>query len=336
MKIEAKRELVLGTDMKAVKVTKAGPVTEVVQFRNVPKDTGMRKLNADQYINLNTGEVGDIKHIENRAGDLKSIRATLRTIRMIVNANVLEAQKATWLTLTYADNMTDTEKLYIDFKAFWLRFGRYCKKQGWNVPKYISVVEPQGRGAWHMHIFLLWDMKAPFIDNNSVMEKLWDHGWTKTKAVKDVDNIGAYFSAYLADIPLEEAEKLPADELHLMQQNERELKSFEDEHGFLKEKKFIKGGRLYLYPRGMCIIRHSRDILQPSVEWTNQEAWEERRIKEKSQLGALTFSSSISVSDDDGTLLNLITKEYYNANRTDDVKLNGKDYENGKQENLVE
>lgn len=48
-------------------------------------------------------------------------------------------------------------------------------------------------------------VKAPYIDNSVIAEK-WRHGFTKTKAVHGVDNIGAYFSAYLADMPLETAQ----------------------------------------------------------------------------------------------------------------------------------
>lgn len=323
MKVETRKELLVDVDMKAVRVTKAGPVTEVLSLRNIPKDTGLRKLDADTYLNTITGEVKEYEHIENRAESTSSIRRTMRQIRLLVNANVTDPKRALWVTLTYAENMTDTKRLYSDFKVFWLRLCRFCKKQGYGKPEFISVVEPQGRGAWHVHLFLIWEHEAPFIPNNEVMEKLWEHGWTKTKSIKDVDNVGAYFSAYLADIPVDEALELPMSLYGKMKKLKREEKSFEDEDGNIKTKKFIKGGRLALYPRGMCMFRHSRGIKEPTVEWTNPESWEEKKTKEKSQLGALTFSSSTTILNDDGEMVNLITKEYYNSNRKADVKLNG-------------
>ena len=44
------------------------------------------------------------------------------------------------------------------------------------------------------------------------MAPLWGHGFTKTKAMQDCDNVGAYFSAYLGDMPLDEIMALPEEE----------------------------------------------------------------------------------------------------------------------------
>lgn len=315
-------------EMRVTKVTKAGPITEAVSFKSIPKGSGIVKLNQDEYLIPSTGEVKEFVHTQSRAENIKNVKQTLRQIRLLVNANVTDPLKVTWVTLTYADNMTDTELLYQDFRVFFLRLMRWAKKNGYNKPEYISVIEPQGRGAWHIHLFLLWDTIAPFIPNNEVMEKLWEHGFTKTKALNNVDNIGAYFSAYLADIPLEEAKTLSSADFALMKKNATVLKSFEDDDKTIKEKMFIKGGRLYLYPTGMCIVRHSRGIKMPTVEMMSAEAWEQKKSNEKSLLGAQTFSSYSLLYADDGSIVNAIDREYYNANRKDDVKSNGKEMKN--------
>lgn len=190
------------------KVVEMGNVIEFTWADHQPGAPVCVKIDKDHYMDKRTGEYFDIQHWENRADGKKSIRKTMETIRALINTNVTDPQNCLWCTFTYADNMTDEKQLYIDFKAFWMRFKRYCEKHTVELPEYISVIEPQGRGAWHVHAFFIWQTDAPFIDNNEVMEKLWGHGFTKTKAVKDTDNAGAYFTAYLADIPLDEVEKL--------------------------------------------------------------------------------------------------------------------------------
>ena len=293
------------------KVTTMGHITEVTTRQKNSSGTPCKKLDKDHYLDTRTGEVLEYNHIENRSESNRSIRNTLSRIRAIVNTNVTEPKNVRWVTLTYAENMTDTERLYQDFRRFWQRFTYWCKKNGHGKPEYITVQEPQGRGAWHIHAFFIWDTEAPYIDNNAVMQKLWGHGFTKTKALRDCDNIGAYFSAYLGDMPLEDAQKLPEDEKEKALSGASILeKEFTDEQDRTKKKKFIKGGRLYLYPPGMNIVRTTKGIKQPEVEvMTLAEA------KEKVSSAKLTYSCAYEIVGDDGQVLNRISKSYYNRNR---------------------
>ena len=257
------------------KVTTMGHVVEVQTRQKNSSGTPCKKLDKDHYLDTRTGEVLEYQHIENRSESTRSIRNTLARIRALVNTNVTTPDNVRWCTFTYAENMTDTRKLYEDYFKFWKRFCYWCKKNGIEKPEYITVQEPQGRGAWHIHAFFIWDSKAPYIDNNTVMAKLWGHGFTSTKALHDCDNIGAYFSAYLGDMPLEDVAKLPADEQKKACSATSVLeKEFTDEQGRTKKKKFVKGGRLYLYPPGMNIVRTTKGIKQPEVElmtWQKQK-----------------------------------------------------------------
>ena len=321
-------------DSAPAKVVYMGNVTEVTTYQRKPGVLPVRKIDKDHYEYLPTGEVFEYEHIENRSECGQSIRRTLANIRALVNTNVVVPQNCRWVTLTYAENMTDTERLYRDFKKFWQKFCRWCKVNEYGKPEYICVIEPQGRGAWHVHAFFIWDTVAPYIDNNAVMERLWTHGWTKTKAVANCDNVGAYFSAYLADMPLDDFQKLSQQEQEQVLQSGSVLtKDFVDEQGNVEAKRFIKGGRLHLYPANMQIVRKSRGIKNPEVEqMTLGEA------KEKVSSAKLTFSRTyeIVVSDggsvlpvggsvadgcscSDGVSLgvrvNIIRKEYYNSKR---------------------
>lgn len=276
-----------------------GNITEVTEMRNVPHPT-MVNISKDYMMNLGTGEVVEKCHTENRAEGKQSIRRTLAKIRDLVNTNCLSPYNLLWCTLTYAENMVDPKRLASDFDVFWKRFRRYCKANGYDIPEYIAVTEPQGRGAWHIHLILIWNGEPPYIPNNADFFPLWGQGFTKIKRVNAVDNIGAYFSAYLADIDITDEPMLKD-----MQVNGD---SVVEKVSNGKKKKILKGGRLHLYPTGMNIVRHSRGIKMPVIESGVQ-------AKEKASEGTETYSQTYSVYDDDGVLVNVIRKTYYNAIR---------------------
>lgn len=290
------------------RVTTMGNIIKLSVLDKEPCKPPIRKLSKDFYLDLRTGEVKEYQHNDSRADSLQGIRRSLEKIRALVNTNVTVPENTLWATLTYAENMTDPKRLYDDFKNFIKRLNYWCKQNSISVPEYISVVEPQGRGAWHCHVFFIWNQKAPYVDNNSVLQVLWGHGFTKIKAIKNVDNIGAYFSAYLADIPLDE---LPDSDSLGLDPERILVKEFEDSQGHIKEKKFVKGGRMRLYPAGMNLYRCSRGIKKPVVE----DMTYKNAQKKVSSLKP-TFSRVVSVLDDDRCcVVNTSLTAYYNRNR---------------------
>lgn len=291
------------------KVTTMGHITELMTMQKLCSGSPCRKIDKDHYVDIRTGELFQYDHIQNRAGSLDSIRRTLAYVRALVNTNVIDPDNCRWITLTYSENMTDTKRLYKDYERFWKRFKYWCDKQGYRKPEYITVQEPQGRGAWHVHAFFIWDTKAPFIPNDDLAQ-LWGQGFTKTKALDDCDNPGAYFSAYLGDMPLDEVDKLPQAEkaMALSSSGVVEQKEFTDDSGNVKEKKFIKGARLYLYPSGMNIVRKTAGIKQPIVEHMSRSDAEKKVSSAKE-----TFSRSYEILDDSGEVVNVISKSYYNS-----------------------
>lgn len=292
-------------DMRC-KVKTAGNVTEVLVSTSSTSSDGCpcRRISGNEYVDLRDGEIHEYDHTENRAENERSFWRTLNRIRDLINVNVTDARKCRFVTFTYRENMTDTERLMNDWKAFWRRFQRWCKRSGVSVPEYIAVIEPQGRGAWHLHVVFIWESVAPYISNNDVMEPLWRQGFTKTQAIKgSVDNIGAYFSAYLTDIPIEEFSGDQSRETVL-------VKEFTDQKGRKTEKRFIKGARTRLYPSGMNIVRHSRGLKEPTIEeMTYAEA------KEKVSGATETFRKSFTVQYDTGEEITTYVKTYYNTAR---------------------
>lgn len=276
---------------KPLKVTSMGNVTEVQLCSHRNRRQYIQILPDRKYILLATGEVKEFKDkAETRTDNTSSLRRTFKKLRELINANTTDPEKCRWVTLTYAENMTDPCRLYEDFDRFRKRFEYWNKKQGREKPQYISVVEPQGRGAWHCHVLLIFNEKAPFIEN-ATMAQLWGNGFVNVQALENVDNLGAYLTAYLADIPIEEAQPGQVGEV-------KEVNG----------KKYLKGGRLYMYPPGMNLYRTSRGIKKPDVKYIRPDKLD------RSELGGMTYRRTIKITYDEGQE-SFIDTQYYNKKR---------------------
>ena len=302
-----------------VKVTTAGSIVKVVSMRESPGVNPIRRVDKETYYNLVTKQYGVYHKSKTKADLVDGVKKSLDQLRMIINANCWNARWLLWVTLTYAENMQDAKRLYVDFNRFMMRLKRYLAKNNCPHVEYIVVAEPQGRGAWHLHCILIFPHDAPFLPNVDVA-KMWGQGFTKTKAVHGVDNLGAYFSAYLADMPVDEADNASVkysakDVLEKCVVDDEEKES---------KKKFVKGARLHLYPAGMKFYRCSQGVYRPksatfAINGKNTvDDWQ--RLKEKAGLAEPTFSKSLVVVDDaqGGCMdVNDISVEYYNTLRKD-------------------
>ena len=165
----------------------------------------IKGINKNQYVVLSTGEVKDyINKSENRTGNIKSLKRTMKNLKYLINNNFVGNRNELFLTLTYKENMMDTERLYDDLKKFIKRL-RYKYKEVSTID-YITVVEPQGRGAWHSHTLLRFnDVKTMFVPMDFI-QKIWCHGSILDiqHIDKNIDNIGTYFCSYFTDIEIEE------------------------------------------------------------------------------------------------------------------------------------
>lgn len=283
-----------------VSVKKMNHIYELCYVQKRNNKSNIKILDKNNYVILATGEVKEIKHTENRSESKAEVSQSLKRLRDYINANVDNVNNCKWITLTYAENMTDTKRLYIDFKKFIMRF-----KYKYGHIEYIVAMEPQSRGAWHCHCIIIFDKKAPFIKNSEIA-KLWQQGFTKTQKLDDIDNIGAYLTAYLGDMSLTECNSAK------ISYSKRDLKQV-DEIGSnsLKEPKyFVKGARLKLYPPNFNIYRVSRGIKKPSKEYMTYEI-----AKEKAGLGTPTYSKALQLTDIQNNFNNKIIYEYYNTKR---------------------
>lgn len=291
-----------------VKVTKMNHIVEVQHMEKVNRKANIKKLNKDNYLELSTGEIKEFSHSENRQQNFNSLRQTFKRLRYLINNNFVGTKNELHITLTYSDHVTDSKRLYLDFNKFIKRL-KYKYKNDSSID-YLSVVEPQGSGRWHCHVLMRFnDLESIYIPNefdkrtkepiNAPLYDLWGQGWVTIKSLNEVDNIGAYLSAYLTDVELTE-ENFSSS---LSAGGEVSVKEVEG-------KKYIKGGRLHMYPSGMNLYRKSKGIEEPQRE--------EMKFKDiKKVVGAATphYQKAIHLNDEENDYQNTISYLQYNKKR---------------------
>ena len=228
-----------------MKVSKQGNKYLDVTFTELKPKSNIKKLNKNEYVKLSTGEIKKFNYTKNK--NIDSLIKTIKHIREIIRCNFNGEKNEIFITLTYKENMQDTEKLYNDFKNFMKRLKYKFKDYKFE---YIAVAEPQERGAWHLHILLkVVNQKSLFLEQEMLL-KIWGHGGVFVERIKNnVDDLGTYFGVYFTD---------------LLDENSKQRK---------------KGARLHLYPKGFKFYRTSRGIKKPEIFYTEYKNIEEQGYK---------------------------------------------------------
>lgn len=298
-KVERLKEQVEIHPRRFVRLTEAGNVTEIMYSEKRSRGGCIVKLDKDTYTDKRTGEIKEFEHIENRSQDLDNVAKSLKRLRDLLNANITDTSKCRWVTLTYKENMTDPQKLRIDFAHFNERlrkiYGRY---------EYITAAEPQGRGAWHLHCVFIFPDKAPYMDNQ-IVAQAWHKGFVTVKRLDNVDNVGAYLTAYLGDMELDDMQGMDILE---SAKGIKEI-TYKDSNGDTQTKRYIKGARLCMYPPKFNIYRKSKGIKNPTVTMV-----EYHEAKEKVCCAEQTFQKTVALEDNKG-YHNVLQYEYYNSIR---------------------
>ena len=216
---------------KVVKSYVYGNTVEITTANGQQEQT-IKVIEGKRYVNLETGEIHAMDTSNNsRLDNLKSTKQTMKKLRRIIAHNFTGGKNQLWITLTYRDHVTETAIVYRDFKAF----SRRIRNQFGKVD-YITVIEPQASGRWHLHVLLKNDSELTIPNND--LAKMWGQGFTKTKRLRRADRVGNYLIAYLSNLQIG------------------------DDEGS-QNKAIIKGARLYMYPKGIRIYRTSRGIEKP-------------------------------------------------------------------------
>lgn len=203
------------------------------RYRQSRPENPCKRLDRETYLYKPTGEIRAYKPHERRMDG--SLRRTFRMLRGRIRTNFQSGlTNQLLITLTYAENMTDQNRLYDDFDRFWHRVKRYAFRHDLG---YIAVAEPQQRGAWHFHI-LVKSLNLPVLYiPDSVVRALWGLGNTTTERLARADDAGQYYCAYFTDITK------PGANPH----------------------KRAKAARLHLYPAGFKFFRASRNLAKPET-----------------------------------------------------------------------
>lgn len=235
----------------------------------------IQKLNKDEYFFIDTGEIKEYKHTENRSENIKSVRESIGRLRDLINNNFIGGKNELWITLTFDKNKVYKPKELLPY------FEKFIKRLRYKYIKhkidYIYIPEPHEKGDWHIHLLL--KSNKTLVISNKLLNELWGEGFVKVNRLKDIDNVGAYVSAYLINIKDGEETK--------------------------------KGARLNLYPVGHHIYRNSRGIIKPEIiQTTYKEAVKEISFRD------LVYEETIQIETEEG-YKNIIHYEQYNKKRQD-------------------
>lgn len=113
-----------------------------------------------------------------------SVFRTRRNLRRLVNSN---PNLSSFITLTFAENLTDISLANLYFKLFIQKL-----KRRYPTLLYIAVIEFQKRGAVHYHLLA----KLPYIPQNELSD-LWGHGFVGINKLTNLKNVGAYIAKYI-------------------------------------------------------------------------------------------------------------------------------------------
>lgn len=280
-----------------VTVTDMGHLLEVLHMKKRNTECHIKKIDADRYMIIETGEIREYNKSENRSENENSLRQTFKKLRYLINKNFKGSPNELFVTFTFAKDSYDPEMVYKDFNKFIKRL-KYRFKDSSTID-YINVLEPHASGQFHSHMLIRFnDLEKIYIPNKEMAE-LWSHGFVTIKSLKDVDNIGAYVSAYLADIEVTSQNAVSV----IQNGGEVAVKEVDGE-----KKMFAKGGRLKYYPPGMNIFRKSKGIEYPVREEMTYENAQKKVGSAKPH-----FKKSYTVERDN--FENTITIEQYNLLR---------------------
>lgn len=163
---------------KWVKVVSSGHIIEVYTYQYMPPPGKRQTDDLDDDLLREEHVSSDEKQKENdRVSKWNFIR--------VINSNFNAMDK--FVTLTFAENVTDLDEAHKQFKQFIQRM-RYR----YGDFKYGVAIEFQKRGAVHYHMV----SDLTYVPNKE-LKQIWRQGFVRINAIKHVDNVGAYLSKYM-------------------------------------------------------------------------------------------------------------------------------------------
>lgn len=269
-----------------VTVTFMNDIYEVQYLQKSNRENNILKIDSDRYVIKSTGEIKFYEHAETRNQSENSLKQTMKKLRYLINANFSGRKNELWATLTFRDTniAKKPQSIYKEFNKFIKRLNYKYKEK----LDYIAILEPHGLGSkkitewhgFHIHLLLKSTSDSLYIPYQT-FEQIWGLGMCRIERLKNIDNIGAYLSAYLANAEISDTNS--------------------------EKKKYIKGSRLWLYPKGTRIYRKSKGIKYPKrIKMPYQSARDLIGIEPH-------FTKTYKIEN--GNFENIIIFEQYNKKR---------------------
>lgn len=309
------------TGNERVTATLMGDIVELQYMEKRNHEPSIRKIDKFSYELLKTGEIKKFNLSETRKDNINSLRQTFKKLAYLVNANFSGKPNEFWITLTYAEKQYDYKEVSKDYDRFLKRM-RY-QFRAWGGLEAIRVLEPHADGSWHVHVLMKFpERKKAYIANERLSE-VWGNGFVTIDHIKQTDNVGAYLTAYLTDMSLEEVGicyntdgngGLMIDSNQQTNELVKDLMQREGVEGISltktdESKAVVKGGRLSFYPVNMKMYTTTRGICQPDrIEIDYDYAKEIYGLEDNH----LTIRRSLKIEDIENDYENILVIEQYN------------------------
>ena len=189
-----------------VTLTMMNDIFEIQYMEKSNFTNNIQKLDADRYVVLETGEIKEFDKSENRSENKNSLNQTMKKLRYLINANFSGKPNELWITLTFADSL-----LARNANAVYLYFNKFIKRLRYKYGKdleYIAVLEPheikngdiKNWHGYHFHLLLKSYVRKKIFIPHEDFENIWGLGFCRIERLNNIDNIGAYLSAYLTNV----------------------------------------------------------------------------------------------------------------------------------------
>lgn len=272
---------------EVIKVFEGNGIVEVESMQKAPFSLNrFVRLSKTEYVDKETGEIKKYnKKAKTRNQSPNEVRKTFKALRRLINYNFCAGNNEKHITLTYGKLQKDYKQVNSDFRHWWRKIKKHFPSL-----EYICVTEYQASGSIHLHI-LVKDLDNEDLPlEQTLIDETWKNGFSMVKDIKNVSNLGAYFSARFTDIDLKE---------DIQNENTSKL--------------ILKGARLKFYKTGQKIFTTSRGIVRNKGQTVTQEEQEE--ITKGAKL-VYADSKVISKINDKGKeiVVNTITYQQFNKN----------------------
>ena len=274
-----------------IKVFEGNGIVEVESMQKAPFSLSNRfvRLSKTEYVDKETGEIKKYRTSKTREENPNELRKTFKALRRLINYNFCGGNNEKHITLTYGKLQKDYKQVNSDFRHWW----KLIKKHFPSL-EYICVTEYQASGSIHLHVLVKDIDNEDLPLEQTLLNETWTQGFSKVTKIKNVTNIGSYFSARFTDIDLKE---------DIQNENTSKL--------------ILKGARLKYYKTGQKIFTTSRGIVRNKGHTVTQE-----QLEDITRGAKLIYADSkiISKINENGKeyMVNKITYEQFNKNEMEE------------------